>query len=180
MATKDEEMADLVRQSQPILTRKKIGGFELFDPQLQSAEKMSESALDSKRALDIFDALFEAGDVLIPAQDNPQQAEIKGIKRTFGRTRLSRLLGFSESDESSNALTFSDVREAFGTLIARGLGERGVVTNRDVARVVKLLPKENDTFKERRNRRAIVNSVLKKNIDRYNKIVEALRKRRLS
>jgi hypothetical protein len=150
--------------------------FKVFNPAKEMAEKATEPTYGTMEGLNMAMSIFDEADSKIPAQETPQQAVVTGVKRGFGSTELGRLVGMNEED----ARSYNKIRDTFGTLLARAFGERGVVTNQDVARVMSAFPKNNDTIEGRRQQREFVENFLKQRIERYNKLVSLMGGRRLA
>ena len=126
-----------------------------------------------------LNTIFEKAEQDIPAMPKQKQAFKKGVSRGLGRLSVMGQVPaqmFGRADEG--AMSYHQIREAFGTQIARGLGERGVVTNQDVERIMRALPKDNDTVNVRARNKEYINTILRNRIEQYNKIYETLRSRR--
>lgn len=145
----------------------KYGGVknDIFNPAQEMAKQAApqvESAVFGKQ---IVDSLFENADRMIPAADTPRNAEISGAKRWASRTKVGRMFNIPGTED---ATSFDSVKEGFGTLLARAFGEKGVVTNRDVSRILKMMPREDDTVKERENKKKFISEIIGKRVKQWN------------
>lgn len=144
---------------------------DFVSPQRMMLEKQTEDTMNTMNAVDLIQGVFEFADRTIPAKGSGREAVVAGIGRVAGRTNVARLMGLGNEPARDFELT----KQAFGTLIARGLGEKGVVTNRDVFRVLKSLPREDDTIEGRTRRKEFILQLLNNRINRYNQTVQALK-----
>lgn len=139
---------------------------EVFNPAQAIAEKSVEPTFNTIEGLAMAMKLFNTADRLIPAKDDPSEAVLAGVGRNFGTTDIGRLIGMGNED----ALAFKRFRQAFGTLLARAFGERGVVTNQDVSRVLSAFPQFNDSTQVRNESRQFIKNFLLDKIKRFNNI----------
>lgn len=93
-----------------------------------------------------------------------KQVQKQGLSAESGG--LGRIAGAVKGDiaallqTSPQAATYKDQRAAFISLVVRGLGERGVLTDRDVNRVVKAVPTFSDSPKTAAEKWKLVKTIL--------------------
>ena len=182
---KKQQSKDVVPQvsSKPYASVKSINRYgptyEVFNPALEQAREGVKGVVESQQALKTLDSIFQKADVDIPAQPTQEQAFKSGVRRGFGKFSVggvipSQMVGMQDP----GATSFDQVKEAFGTQVARGLGERGVVTNQDVERIFKALPKDNDLDVTRKSNKEFIRKVISDRINQYNQIYNALKSKK--
>jgi hypothetical protein len=171
--------------SQPHASVKSINRYgptyEVFNPALEQAKEGVKGVVETQQALKTLNSIFDKADVDIPAMPDQETAFKKGVSRGLGSAGAFGVVpaqAFGMADEG--AMSFGNTKEAFGTQVARGLGERGVVTNQDVERIFRALPKNNDTVSVRTNNRVFIKKVLSDRINQYNQIYSALKRKKSS
>jgi hypothetical protein len=140
----------------------------VFSPAAEMAKSAAPEVGSAVFGLNIINNLFDEADKMIPASKTPREGTVSGAKRWVARTPVGRLANMEDSEP---ARSYDSVKEGFGTMLARSLGEKGVVTNRDVSRILKMAPREDDTATERMNKKKFITKMIKDRISQYNEIV---------
>ena len=114
--------------------------------------------------------LFEAGNRLIPAIDDPKKAELVGAARSAGAMSLfglrpQRALGLSDE----NVIAYNEIMKAEATPIIRSMGEKGMLTNQDIQRALGLFPKNSDSTQLRNTRKRELSTFLRSKVKAYYK-----------
>ena len=144
-----------MQASQSISSLKSFGGrsgaqFESVNPALEEYKKSVEKVTQIKDLLSSLDVIKETADRLIPAADTVKlgpfetgfMGDVKGLQRQIGNAPFIRT-------EEGGLRQWEQFQSSLGSLLARGFGEKGALTEADIDRVTKWLPKENDTKKSR-------------------------------
>lgn len=120
--------------------------FEMVNPTAMEIEKTVEGVANARDMLDTLDTIQETANKLIPAPDTVKlgpfesgfMGDVVGLQRTLGNMPLVRT-------EEKGVRAWEQYKASIGSIMARGFGERGVLTNVDIERVLKWLPKPDDT-----------------------------------
>lgn len=110
---------------------------------------------EAQNALGLIDQIFEKADELIPPSGRGPVAIGGGLVRKVG--------GAVGLDESTRA--FQQYKEGTLSLTIRGLGERGVLTDQDVARARKLLPDVTDSTVVRQTKKQALRELLQNRLN---------------
>ena len=109
------------------------------------------SGFEAKNALNLIEQVYQKADELVPPTGGGPLAVVGGLARLAGGA-----VGLDE-----NARAFEQYKEGTLSLTIRGLGERGVLTDQDVARARKLLPNLTDSAVVRKTKQAALTELLR-------------------
>ena len=122
-----------------------------FKPQTQ----VKQGIADLQNTEAIFDSIKQMSGQLMTAP-SAVEAGIQGAKLKFGSLTKSHTL----------AAAYDDSKQAFLGVLSRSLGgERGVLTDRDIARIDRMLPGFGDTKKIRDLKVGLIENLLKTSIE---------------
>jgi hypothetical protein len=128
-----------------------------FKPQTKTKEELA--GLQQTEA--IFDSVRQMSESLITAKTAPE-ALLQGVKLSAGAAVKSNTL----------AAAYQDSKQAFLGVLSRTLGgERGVLTDRDIARIDKMLPGFADTKAVRDLKIGLIDNLLKTSIEAKNSML---------
>lgn len=143
-------LADDISPAQTATVQKSLSRqgpvFEVVNPSAMELEKTAEGVANARDMLDVLDTIRETADKLIPAPDTVKlgpiesgfMGDVVGLQRTLGNMPLIRT-------EDTGVRSWEQYKSSIGSIMARGFGEKGVLTNADIDRVLQWLPKPNDT-----------------------------------
>lgn len=173
----------LMNKNQPVSLsggpRLSISGFnkygqpenKIVNPTEVMLNEYSKSMPDIMSGLGMIEELFGSADKLIPTTDTPRQALGKRISRNVAASPVGELLNMQESDPTK---LWKETSGGFGTLLARAFGEKGVVTNRDVSRILKMIPDVGETSWRRGEKKEFIKNMIKRRVGVYNKLVDLI------
>jgi hypothetical protein len=150
--------------------------YEPFNPAKIMAEKGAESTAEAVNGLSMVKELFSRANELIPPAKGNKDAWVQGVKTNVQKSPVGLLTEDFLGDPQS-AREWDQIKSGFGTMLARAFGEKGVVTNRDVARILKMMPREDDTVQMRKNKQEFIETFIGKRVDQYNRILSYIDQR---
>lgn len=132
------------------------------------SKKAEETKMEVQAIEGMVDSVWGKADSLIPATEGVQQAAITGIRKDIGTTKVGRLLGGADE----NAITFREFKEGTLSMLIRSLGEKGMLTDQDIARARDFEPSNWDTPKIRRDKKIAMKDFLKSKISAYYEAIQ--------
>lgn len=143
----------------------------VFNPASEMIKESSKSIPDAMAGINMINELFSTSENLIPASDTPRQALGNRIVRGVAASPIGELANMEESNPSK---LWDSVSSGFGTMLARAFGEKGVVTNRDVTRILKMIPSKGETKEVREGKKKFIMNMIKRRVDVHNKLVRLI------
>lgn len=167
MAPRDSDKPVMSLQSQTI-SRTPSQNYESFNPPLEEAKKMVESVSQARALYDQLDVVKKAADRLIPPADvlnlGPVETgimgSVKGLQRSIGNNSFIRT-------EEHGLRPWEQYSSGVMSILARGLGEKGVLSDQDLKRTQMLLPKPDDTNVSREENFKLLKEFVKSRIDSF-------------
>jgi hypothetical protein len=125
-----------------------------FDIQ-QKAQKAATSSPNSSAAMNVLSSLKSTFEQV---QEQGLAAETGGIIGRVTGAAKGRAAAITQS--SPEAATYKDSTDAFMSLLSRGLGEKGVLTDKDIDRVRKAIPGFSDSPETASNKWKQIENIL--------------------
>lgn len=143
------------------------GGITFEDPQFKAKEESAKKAGEVKNEMDSIDnmvnVVWQKADELIPAATDLKQGAWQGLGRDIGKTKIARLVG--KGDE--NTIAFTDFQEGTLSMLIRSLGEKGMLTDKDIQRARQFEPNTWDSINVRSKKKTMMSDFLKSKVNAY-------------
>jgi len=143
---------------------------KVMNPGIEESKKTLEGVAQARVLFNQLDVVKSAADRLIPAADvvkiGPVESgfmgSVRGLQRQVGNLPMIRT-------EEAGVRPWEQYSNGVLAILARGLGEKGVLTEQDVERVKGLLPRADDTTVSRETNFNELKTFVKSKIDLYEK-----------
>jgi hypothetical protein len=142
------------QESKPVLSLASINAgkpnIESINPAVEEYKKTAESIAQAKMLSDQLGKIYETADELIPAADMVKigpfesgfMGSVRGLQRSVGNLPFIRT-------EDTGMGAWDGYSQGVLAILARGMGEKGVLTEQDIGRAKGLLPAPDDTVERR-------------------------------
>ena len=132
-----------------------------------------EAETQEKEINNMIDAVWSKAEELIPAAETGREGVIKGIERSYRASDIGRFFSGTKGEkgqQGEEARAFKDYQGGTLSILIRALGEKGVLTDKDIERSKQFEPAFSDSKILRKTKKQAMNEFLKSKVRAHLKI----------